>query len=825
MRGEGNTLGALQGGLEMLITVTSFVTVYMALGAVESFAPALMGARVILLFLAPMLYSMAHRLVAGRGRAASLGAQISRMPLAGAAFFGVFSAVTAIACSDAELERLMLWWALWSAILCTALIVVEKEIIIYILQQLRRGGRGIRTAIVVTDSCEIANRLVRESGMDEVEGLVIVGAVGKNLSGCDCDVLGDFGELDFVLERLRPDFAFFAPDSCSRRQTVGMVNICNDRCVKVYFLPSVYGYFKSVDQVETFGSLLTVNAYSTPLDDAVFRFIKRAVDVVGAALLLILSSPIMLLAAIGVRLSSPGPILFKQTRVGLMGKPFVMLKFRSMVQNGASDTAWTRGRDPRKTRFGNFMRRTAIDELPQLFNVLRGEMSLVGPRPELPRFVEQFKSEIPLYMLKHYVKPGMTGLAQIRGLRGDTSIEDRIHADLFYIENWSLWLDLSILLQTPFRAFNKNEQYAKAEKKDKPDGRRVLYVASTVGHIDNFHLPYIQAMRARGDEVRIMARGEGADYDIPFEKRLLSVENMKCRRRIRRILKSEKFDAVILNTSLASAVVRSACPRRRRPRMVNVVHGYLFSENESRLRSCFLLTCERILRKRTDAIVTMNGEDRSIAEGYRLAPLVLTCRGMGAKVRSPISSAESLRRKSGCEDKFVLAFVGELSRRKNQAFLIRALPRLRERIPMTVLWLVGDGAEREALERLAGELGVSDSVVFWGYRRDACDLMRACDLYVSASGIEGMPFNVLEAMGLGKTVLLSAVKGHVDIVCDGVDGFLYKYGSVEDFVNKTCQILTKTLSIKATAAMQKFREYELGAVFYDTLGRLDEGMG
>ena len=130
-----------------------------------------------------------------------------------------------------------------------------------------------------------------------------------------------------------------------------------------------------------------------------------------------------------------------------------------MRVNSASNSAWTTGDDPRKTKFGTFIRRYAIDELPQFFNVLRGSMSLVGPRPEIPMFVEQFKNTVPLYMLKHYVKPGITGLAQIKGLRGDTSIEERIREDIEYIENWSVWLDIVILLKTPFKAFNKNEKY------------------------------------------------------------------------------------------------------------------------------------------------------------------------------------------------------------------------------------------------------------------------------------------------------------------------------------------------------------------------------
>jgi lipopolysaccharide/colanic/teichoic acid biosynthesis glycosyltransferase len=167
----------------------------------------------------------------------------------------------------------------------------------------------------------------------------------------------------------------------------------------------------------------------------------------------------MLFAAIGTKISSPGPILFKQQRIGKLGKSFTMLKFRSMVVNDSQDNTWSSSGDARITKFGSFLRRTAIDELPQFFNVLAGHMSLVGPRPEIPVFVEQFRETVPLYMIKHYVRPGVTGLAQIKGLRGDTSLEDRIHEDIAYLENWSLMLDFAILLKTPFKAFNKSERY------------------------------------------------------------------------------------------------------------------------------------------------------------------------------------------------------------------------------------------------------------------------------------------------------------------------------------------------------------------------------
>ena len=188
-------------------------------------------------------------------------------------------------------------------------------------------------------------------------------------------------------------------------------------------------------------------------------FIKRAMDIVGSLLCIVLFSPIMLAAAIAVKVSSPGPLIFKQERVGLHNRPFKMYKFRSMTVQKASEevSKWTTKNDVRVTPVGRFIRKTSIDELPQLFNVLKGDMSLIGPRPERPFFVDKFKEEIPRYMIKHQVRPGMTGWAQVNGLRGDTSIRKRIELDLFYIENWSVSFDIRILFLTVFKGFvNKN---------------------------------------------------------------------------------------------------------------------------------------------------------------------------------------------------------------------------------------------------------------------------------------------------------------------------------------------------------------------------------
>ena len=189
------------------------------------------------------------------------------------------------------------------------------------------------------------------------------------------------------------------------------------------------------------------------------RFIKRFADIVFSLLAIILFSPVMLVIAILVKTTSKGPVIYRQERVGLHNKTFKMYKFRSMAdaKDGSDKSKWTTPDDPRVTRVGKFIRKTSLDELPQFFNVLKGDMSVIGPRPERPFYVEQFKERIPRYMIKHQIRPGITGWAQVKGYRGDTSIEKRIECDLYYIENWTVFFDIKILFYTIFKGFiNKN---------------------------------------------------------------------------------------------------------------------------------------------------------------------------------------------------------------------------------------------------------------------------------------------------------------------------------------------------------------------------------
>lgn len=238
-----------------------------------------------------------------------------------------------------------------------------------------------------------------------------------------------------------------------------IVGICEKSGVHTKFIPDYNSLIPTRPYTEDLMGLPVINIRYVPLTNTGNAFIKRAADIFGSLFGILITSPIMLFCAIMVKLTSPGPIIFKQERVGLHNKPFYMYKFRSMAQQAPSEEkkAWTTKDDPRVTRFGRIMRKTSLDELPQLFNILKGDMSLVGPRPERPQFVEKFKEEIPRYMVKHQVRPGLTGWAQVNGYRGDTSIRKRIEHDIYYIENWTIWFDIKIIIMTFFTGFiNKN---------------------------------------------------------------------------------------------------------------------------------------------------------------------------------------------------------------------------------------------------------------------------------------------------------------------------------------------------------------------------------
>ncbi|MCR5720062.1 MAG: undecaprenyl-phosphate glucose phosphotransferase [Lachnospiraceae bacterium] len=274
-------------------------------------------------------------------------------------------------------------------------------------------------------------------------------------------VLGTMGNLEYILPENKLDEIVVSLALKDYELLESIVAMCEKSGVHTKFIPDYNSLIPTKPYTEDLLGLPIVNIRHVPLTNTGNMILKRIVDVCGALCAIILTSPIMLLCALLVKLSGPGPIIFKQERVGLHNKPFYMYKFRTMKVQSQSEEkkAWTVRGDPRVTAVGKILRCTSLDELPQLFNILKGDMSLVGPRPERPLFVDKFKEEIPRYMVKHQVRPGLTGWAQVNGYRGDTSIKKRINYDIFYIENWTLGFDIKILFMTFFTGFINRNAY------------------------------------------------------------------------------------------------------------------------------------------------------------------------------------------------------------------------------------------------------------------------------------------------------------------------------------------------------------------------------
>lgn len=348
------------------------------------------------------------------------------------------------------------------SIIDITLTTIERFGIRYILSRLRRKGFNQKHVMLVGFS-DASDQFIDACRRNPDWGYHIYGIVddiaevGEGYKGVR--VVGRISELEHILAQNTIDEIAITLPLAAYAKLDGIVHVCEKSGVHTKFIPDYNNIIHSKPVTEDMDGLPVINIRNVPLTDPVKATAKRAVDICGALVGIVLFSPIMLVVATLIKLTSPGPIIFKQERVGLHNKPFMMYKFRSMVQQTEADEkkGWTVPGDPRVTRVGRFIRKTSIDEFPQFFNVLAGQMSLIGPRPERTQFVEMFKEEIPRYMIKHQVRPGMTGWAQVNGLRGDTSIYERVKYDIWYIENWTMSLDVKILFLTIFKGFvNKN---------------------------------------------------------------------------------------------------------------------------------------------------------------------------------------------------------------------------------------------------------------------------------------------------------------------------------------------------------------------------------
>ena len=348
------------------------------------------------------------------------------------------------------------------SIIDITLTTIERFGIRYILSRLRRKGFNQKHVMLVGFS-DASDQFIDACRRNPDWGYHIYGIVddiaevGEGYKGVR--VVGRISELEHILAQNTIDEIAITLPLAAYAKLDGIVHVCEKSGVHTKFIPDYNNIIHSKPVTEDMDGLPVINIRNVPLTDPVKATAKRAVDICGSLVGIVLFSPIMLVVATLIKLTSPGPIIFKQERVGLHNKPFMMYKFRSMVQQTEADEkkGWTVPGDPRVTRVGRFIRKTSIDEFPQFFNVLAGQMSLIGPRPERTQFVEMFKEEIPRYMIKHQVRPGMTGWAQVNGLRGDTSIYERVKYDIWYIENWTMSLDVKILFLTIFKGFvNKN---------------------------------------------------------------------------------------------------------------------------------------------------------------------------------------------------------------------------------------------------------------------------------------------------------------------------------------------------------------------------------
>lgn len=354
------------------------------------------------------------------------------------------------------------WMLAYFYVINIVLEIIARNLIRWCLRKIRRKGFNLRHLIFVGYS-GAAEAFIDRILANPQWGYKISGILDDNkepgYTYKGIAVLGPTDELEKILENNRLDEIALTLALREYYKLKRIVAICEKSGVHTKFVPDYNDIIPTRPYTEDLLGLPVVNIRHVPLTNSFNMICKRAMDIVGAIVAIVIFSPVMLVTAVLVKTTSKGPLIYKQERVGLHNQTFQMYKFRSMeVQSAKSEKrAWTVRDDPRVTKVGRVIRKTSIDELPQLFNILKGDMSLVGPRPERPFFVEKFREEIPRYMVKHQVRPGLTGWAQVNGYRGDTSIKKRIEYDLYYIENWTMGLDIKILFLTFFKGFvNKN---------------------------------------------------------------------------------------------------------------------------------------------------------------------------------------------------------------------------------------------------------------------------------------------------------------------------------------------------------------------------------
>lgn len=347
-------------------------------------------------------------------------------------------------------------------VLSTILTIAQRSLLRGFLREIRRRGYNLRYMLIV-GAGKVAGDIAARMRFHRELGIQLLGCLSRegleDRGPRGIPVLGGYDDLEPLLARLDVDQVVFALPLEDNQRLPGLMRSIGDSLVDVKIVPDLYQFVSVGGSIEEFEGLPVISVQSSPID-GMNLVTKRMVDVLLSSVLIIALSPLLVLLAVLVKLTSRGPMLYCQERVSFDGTPFRIFKFRTMSSNAEKDgPGWTTKGDSRVTPLGVILRSWSLDELPQLFNVLRGDISLVGPRPERPVFIEEFRKRVPRYMLRHKVPAGMTGWAQVNGWRGDTSIDKRIEFDLYYIEHWSILFDMKIVWLTFWRGFRNRNAY------------------------------------------------------------------------------------------------------------------------------------------------------------------------------------------------------------------------------------------------------------------------------------------------------------------------------------------------------------------------------
>ena len=361
-------------------------------------------------------------------------------------------------------NRSALIWVLSWMVIAWMLLVVFRSILRVTLRVMRSRGLNQRHVVLIGLS-ELGAKVAQQIRNSPWSGLNVVGYFDdrtkpRKTETHNLRMLGGIKDIAEYVEQKHIDQVWLAYPLNAVDRAEKVNHELRNSTVDIRFVLDIYAFDLLNHSMSEVAGVPVLNLSTSPMS-GIGRFIKALEDRVIALLILVLTSPVMLAIAIGVKLSSPGPVLYRQERVSWNNKPFMMLKFRSMPTDAENESGpvWAKMGENRATTFGSFLRRTSLDELPQFLNVLKGDMSIVGPRPERPFFVQQLKEEVPGYMKKHMVKAGITGWAQVNGWRGNTDLGKRIEHDLYYINHWSLWFDLRIIWLTLLRGFAHKHAY------------------------------------------------------------------------------------------------------------------------------------------------------------------------------------------------------------------------------------------------------------------------------------------------------------------------------------------------------------------------------